>query len=118
MKYGIGQKVRVKDFKELAKKYGVQSNGDIYIGDYSFEREMKVYCGEEYRILNHFEGDLYELSLKDGGYWYFHSEVLEDVKPIILSVDIAPNNDMGTGIKGDKEPIIEAKPKRTYTRRK
>ena len=116
MKYGIGQKVRVKDFSELAKKYGVQSNGDIYIGDYAFEREMKVYCGEEYYIANHYDGNLYELTLNDGGYWYFIDEVLEDMrdkqlneKPIILGVDIANEDDLSNHTD---------KLKRTYTRRK
>lgn len=108
MKYGIGQKVRVKDFSELVKEFGVEPNGNIIIGNYYFDRQMKVYCGEEYRIKNTYADGTYELDLQDGGEWFFSEEMLETEKPVILGIDIAPNNDIAVGDK----------PKRTYTRRK
>lgn len=74
--FGIGQKVRVKDFSELAGKYGI-TDGGIVIGDYMFEKAMKVYCGEEYRVLSHFEDNTYELDTNDNENWVFHEEVLE-----------------------------------------
>ena len=106
MKYGVGQKVRVKDFSELVKEFGVEPNGNIIIGNYYFDRQMKVYCGEEYRIKNTYADGTYELDLQDGGEWFFSEEMLETEKPVIS--DIAPNNDI----------VVGDKPKRTYTRRK
>ena len=107
MKYGIGQKVRVKDFSELVKEFGVEPNGNVLIGNYYFDRQMKVYCGEEYRIKNTYADGTYGLDLQDGGDWVFSEEMLETEKPVILGVDIAQQDDIAVGDK----------PKRTCTRK-
>ena len=75
MKFGIGQKVRVKYFKELADKYGVTDKG-IAIGTYFFEREMKIYCGEEFYVTDFIDG-LYVLDTEDNQDWVFAPETLE-----------------------------------------
>lgn len=109
MKYGIGQLVRVKYFKDLVKDNKVDSNGDITIGSCIFLREMKVYCGEVYKIKNVF-GDEYELLLKDGGQYYFTSDMLE-----------LPNKAENDTISHEtKQAIQEDMPtqKRVYTRKK
>lgn len=108
MKYGIGQLVRVKYFKDLVKDNEVQSNGDIVIGTCIFLREMKVYCGEMYKVKQVF-GDEYELLLKDNGLYYFHKDMLE-----------LPNKpEIDTTSHEIVEDIQEVeKPKRTYTKRK
>lgn len=109
MKYGIGQLVRVKYFKDLVKDNEVQPNGDIVIGTCIFLREMKVYCGEVYKVKQVF-GDEYELLLKDNGLYYFHKDMLE-----------LPNKpEIDTTSHEIEEDIQEdtAKPKRQYTRKK
>ena len=106
MKYGIGQLVRVKYFKDLVKDNEVQSNGDIVIGTCIFLREMKVYCGEVYKVKQAF-GDEYELLLNDGGNWYFHKDMLElPNKPEIDTTNL------------ENAEQVEDRPKRTYTKRK
>lgn len=111
MKYGIGQKVKVKSFNELAENYPIY-NGGIEIDGYLFERQMKVYCCEEYKIKNIFDG-LYELDTADGELWLFHENVLEPInKPISHETET---------VKQVIEPTVEqvAMPtKRPYTRRK
>lgn len=81
MKYGIGQKVKVKDFSVMSEEYGLNSYGDIEMGKYYFTREMKVFCGEKCRVLNVFADGTYELDLKGSEDWYFTSEMLEEDKP-------------------------------------
>ena len=108
MKFGIGQLVRVKYFKDLAKEHEVDSEGNITIGSCIFLREMKVYCGEVYKVKQVF-GDEYELLLKDNGLYYFHKDMLE-----------LPNKpEIDTTSPEIVEDIQEVeKPKRTYTKRK
>ena len=108
MRFGIGQLVRVKYFKDLAKEHEVDVEGNITIGSCIFLREMKVYCGEVYKIKQVF-GDEYELLLKDNGLYYFHKDMLE-----------LPNKpEIDTTNHEIEEDIQEVeKPKRTYTKRK
>lgn len=113
MKYGIGQKVKVKDFSELVKEFGVESNGNIIIGNYYFVRQMKVYCGEEYRIKNTYADGTYELDLQDGEEWFFSEEMLEEIN----KVDVIKKYE--EHLKTAKIEVVEPdKHKRTYTRRK
>ena len=117
--FGIGQKVRVKDFSALADKYGV-IDGGIAIGDYMFEKAMKVYCGEEYRVLNHFEDNTYELDTNDNGNWVFHEEVLElpNYKKVennlkqenfLLKAELDNANDTIKHLQGKIKELEEAK---------
>ena len=114
MKFGVGQLVRVKDFGELAHKY-VVCDGGIVIGDYFFEREMKIYCGETFRVKSCF-GNLYELYTEDDGMWVFAGETLElpSEKTIYEKYDELQNEVVA--LKTDKVEV-EEKPKRTYTRK-
>ena len=106
MKHGIGQKVKIKDFSELVKEFGTDTCGNIIIGNCFFNRQMKVYCGEEYRIKNTYSDGTYELDLQDGGEWYFTEEMFEGDKAVTVNIDTEQPN------------AVEDKPKRTYTRRK
>lgn len=108
MKFGIGQLVRVKYFKDLAKEHEVDSEGNITIGSCIFLREMKVYCGEVYKVKQVF-GDEYELLLKDNGLYYFHKDMLE--LPNKPEIDTTSHE-----IVKDIQEV--EKPKRTYTKRK
>ena len=108
MKFGIGQLVRVKYFKDLVKEHEVDSEGNITIGSCIFLREMKVYCGEVYKVKQVF-GDEYELLLKDNGLYYFHKDMLE--LPNKPEIDTTRHE-----IAKGKEEV--EKLKRTYTKRK
>lgn len=106
MRFGIGQLVRVKYFKDLVKENEVQPNGEIIVGGCIFLREMKVYCGETYKVKQIF-GDEYELNgIKD---FYFHKDYLE-------LPNKAENDTTSHEIVEDIQEV--EKPKRTYTKRK
>lgn len=113
MKFGVGQLVRVKDFGELASKY-VVCDGGIVIGDYFFEREMKIYCGETFRVKSCFDG-VYELFTEDDSMWVFAGEVLElpTEKTIYEKYEELEKE---IALKSQKVEV-EEKPKRTYTRK-
>lgn len=114
MKFGVGQLVRVKDFGELAHKYVVENCG-VIIGDYFFEREMKIYCGETFRVKSCFDG-VYELFTEDDSMWVFAGEVLElpTEKTIYEKYEELQNE--VDALKTDKVEV-EEKPKRQYTRK-
>ena len=78
MKYGIGQKVKVRNFQDMVREYGVELNGDILMGNFYFTREMKVFCGEECRIKNVYGDGTYQLDIEDSDDWYFTDQMLED----------------------------------------
>lgn len=106
MRFGIGQLVRVKYFKDLIKEHEVDNEGNITIGSCIFLREMKVYCGETYTVKNCFDRE-YELNgIED---WYFAEDMLE-----------LPNKpEIDTTSHEIVEDIQEVeKPKKTYTKRK
>lgn len=111
MKFGVGQKVRVKDFCEMAHKYVVE-NGGIIIGDYFFEREMKVYCGETFRVKSCFD-EVYELYTEDDGMWVFAEETLESPNDKSLYEKYEELEKELAALKAEKEE----KPKRQYTRK-
>lgn len=120
MKFGVGQLVRVKDFGELASKY-VVCDGGIVIGDYFFEREMKIYCGETFRVKSCF-GNLYELYTEDDGMWVFAGETLElPNTPNELEVKVKELESENAKLKVEIEYLKnckeEEKPKRQYTRK-
>lgn len=109
MKFNLGQEVRVKYFKDLAKENEVDSNGNITIGSCIFLREMKVYCGEVYKVKQVF-GDEYELLLNDEGEYYFHKDMLE-LPNISESCDIDKE-------EKENEQVEEVKAKRQYNKKK
>ena len=113
MKFGVGQLVRVKDFGELAHKYVVE-NGGVIIGDYFFEREMKIYCGETFRVKSCFDG-VYELFTEDDSMWVFAGEVLElpTEKTIYEKYEELEKE---VALKSQKVEV-EENPKRQYTRK-
>lgn len=120
MKFGVGQLVRVKDFGELANKYVVE-NGGVIIGDYFFEREMKIYCGETFRVKSCFDG-LYELYTDDDSMWVFAAETLElPNTPNELEVKVKELESENAKLKVEIEYLKnckeEEKPKRQYTRK-
>ena len=77
MKYGIGQRVKIKNYDELEKEFGAEPNGSIIIGNYYFDPQMKDYCGKVYRVRNTYVDCTYELDLPDNAEWFFTEEMLE-----------------------------------------
>lgn len=106
MKFGIGQLVRVKYFKDLVKEHEIDSEGNITIGSCIFLREMKVYCGEVYKVKQVF-GDEYELLLNDGGEYYFVKDMLE-----------LPNKPEIDTTSHENTEVVQEQPKRQYVRKK
>lgn len=133
MQYEIGQKVRIKDFKDMVRQYGVDEKGNINMGSTIFLRDMKVYCGEEYTIANKFTDDsetLYELEEENCGLWYFTEKMFDDKSEanelILMKSKVATLEKENKALKEEiielkNRPILqdtEIKPKRPYTRRK
>lgn len=49
--FKVGDLVKIRDFEDMVRQYGVQSNGDIYPPSRCcFTRSMKSYCGLKYVI--------------------------------------------------------------------
>lgn len=83
MKYKVGDKVRVRQWDDMAKEFGVDEFGNIdtKTGCY-FTKQMKEFCGGVYEIDSVLEKGYW---LKDGykysHHWYFTNDMLEDVVP-------------------------------------
>lgn len=77
MKYKVGDKVRVRTWKDMAKEYGIDEfTGSIRV-PHSFTHTMKKYCGKIMTIKNVFY-DFYLLEEADEP-WCFSEEMLESV---------------------------------------
>ena len=79
MKYKIGDKVRVRSWKDMEKEFGIDEfTGSIRV-PHSFTHTMKKYCGKIMTIKNVFY-DFYLLKESDEP-WCFSEGMLEDVAP-------------------------------------
>ena len=54
MKYKVGDKVRVRQWDDMAREFGLDEYGDIAMS-YFFSKEMEKYCGKEVEISSIFE---------------------------------------------------------------
>lgn len=109
MRFKIGQSIKVKDFNDLKTTYPKSNDGSLIVDSCFFLREMKVYCGEEYKIKTIVSNGVYELDLADGGNWYFTEGMLEDINTADTT---KKHEETKIGVVGSD------KPKRTYTRKK
>lgn len=85
MKYKVGDKVRVRQWDDMAKEFDINEFGDINTKTGCFTRQMKKFCGgvcEIYSVL----GISYWLKDEYGHtyYWYFTDDMLEDVVSLSL----------------------------------
>ncbi len=83
MKYKVGDKVRVRQWDDMVKEFGVDEFGNINTKTgYYFIRQMKEFCGGVYEIYSVLEKSYY---LKDGDkyihHWYFTDDMLENGVP-------------------------------------
>lgn len=80
MKYKVGDKVRVRQWDDMVKEFGVDKFGNIKTKTGAhFLTRMKEFCGGVYEIRSVLATSYW---LKDGDkfiHWYFTDEMLEDV---------------------------------------
>lgn len=98
MKYKVGDKVRVRQWDDMAKESGLNDCGDINNG---FTQSMEHFCGRIYEIYKVYN---YYYILKDESIvfdWCFTDEMLEDIN--LLSYTTDKNCEHITTKKEDKE---------------
>ena len=82
MKYKVGDKVKVREWDDMAKEFGVDSDGDIIgTGLYLFAKSMKKFCGKTVTIKK-IHASSYEINEINGAY-AFIDEMLEQPQLII-----------------------------------
>lgn len=86
MKYKVGDKVRIRLWDDMAKKFGV-NDGDIYMTGCCFFEEMKQYCGKTYEVFNR-DSVYYILRTENEVLNYFFTDgMLEDVSSLQIHAD-------------------------------
>lgn len=85
MKYKVGDKVRVRQWDDMAKEFGV-NNGNIHINGCLFVKEMKKYCGRTYEV---YGKSLYYILATENEVldWCFTDSMLEDVNSLSYTPD-------------------------------
>lgn len=86
MRYKVGDKVRVRQWDDMAKEFG-ECLGAIDTPFCLFVNSMKVYCGLVYEIARVYGCYYYELKSNEKPYvkkWYFTDDMLEDVVSLSL----------------------------------
>lgn len=85
MKYKVGDKVRVRQWDDMAKEFGV-NNGNIPINGCLFVKEMKQYCGRTYEV---YGKSLYYILATENEVleWCFTDSMLEDVNSLSYTPD-------------------------------
>lgn len=78
MKYQVEERVRVRQWEDMEKEFGLDYDGDIYINsaDMYFTRKMKGYCGKVVTIMGENEDGL----KVDESKYVFTEEMLEKVE--------------------------------------
>lgn len=72
MKYKAGDIVRVRDWDDMEKQYGLDDGGNIHIYPY-FTKDMKQYCGKDYKVSTVFKESYNFEGAED---WVFTDEML------------------------------------------
>lgn len=85
MKYKVGDKVRVRQWIDMAKEFGV-NNGNIPINGCLFVKEMKQHCGRTYKV---YGKSLYYILATENEVldWCFTDSMLEDVNSLSYTPD-------------------------------
>ena len=50
MKYKVGDKVRVREWDDMEKEFGLDEYGGIVVCGFSFDINMKELCGKEFVV--------------------------------------------------------------------
>lgn len=86
MRYKVGDKVRVRQWDDMAKEFG-NKDGNIPINGCLFVKEMKQYCGRTYEV---YDTGLYYYILATENEvleWCFTDSMLEDVNSLSYTTD-------------------------------
>ena len=76
MKYKVGDKVKVREWDDMAKEFRIDEDGDIDTGrNCFFVGDMKKFCGKTVTIVAS-NGQVYKIAGDDD--WYFVDEMLND----------------------------------------
>lgn len=85
MKYKVGDKVRVRQWNDMVKEFGIKGE-DIPISGCYFVKEMKQYCGKTYEVCD--MGLHYILKTENEVLdWVFTDKMLEDVSSLQIHAD-------------------------------
>jgi hypothetical protein len=71
-----GDKVKIRQWDDMAQEFGVDKDGDINSGDLLFLREMRPLCGTEVEVLK-VEPDGV-LDVKGCDEWFFNKSFIEE----------------------------------------
>lgn len=101
MKYKVGDIIRVRDWDDMERQYGTDSDGDIRLPDgWWFKNSMKPFCGKDYKISKVF---VTSYLLEDTDDYHFTDDML---------VPAEARNDKG--IKIDLCKILGVKPDQVF----
>lgn len=90
MRYKVGDKVRVRQWDDMAKEFYVNDGGNIFVGGYYFVNKMKQFCGKVYKVCrtNLYGENSYLLNSEDEIIdWLFTEGMLEDVNSLSYTPD-------------------------------
>jgi len=77
MWYKVGEKVRVRQWKPMAREFGTNEWGEIKTPRYYFGREKENFCGQIVTILEEIDiQNCYKIT-EDGGYWRWTDNMFE-----------------------------------------
>lgn len=86
-----GQKLRIRQWEDMADEFGYICDDDINVPDYCFIRSMENLCGAEFTVLAIYtspDGRTYYRSQEDvekcsygAGFWYITAGMLEPTDP-------------------------------------
>ncbi len=90
MRYKVGDKVRVRQWDDMAKEFYVNDGGNIFVDGYYFVNKMKQFCGKVYKVCrtNLHSENSYLLNSEDEIFdWLFTDGMLEDVNSLSYTPD-------------------------------
>jgi len=94
MKYKVGDRVKIKSWKEMEEKYGIDSDGDIDLPESSFVTNMKKYCG---KVMTISDVDDYfnEYHMKeDDGSWIWTNKM---IKGLAIKITVIEYRELENG---------------------
>ena len=87
MRYKIGDKVKIKTWKEMEEEFGVSYNGDLMIGHIHFfqKREEELVSNNRIVKIDYISDRYYNDSGKKYSGWYWTDEMIKGlIEPKIL----------------------------------
>lgn len=86
-----GQKLRIRQWEDMADEFGYITENDINVPDFCFIRSMDKLCGKEFTVLDRYtsaDGRTYyrsqegiEKNVYSTGFWYITAGMLEPIDP-------------------------------------